>query len=255
MDIAERTALVTGGSGVVGSAIVERLAAAGADVTVGYHSDRDGAEAAVEAARDHGVEARAVRADLTDEDEAAELVDRADADDDLGVVIAAAGVTEPVPIEDLTAEHLERVLSINLTGTANVLRPAVDRLRSNGRGCDGGAGAVVAVSSVAAEIGSVDASYATAKGGLQGFVRAIARECGADGIRANVVAPGPVDSPMNDAIVEYLEDRRFRGHETVDTLLDRYEATPAEVAEAAVFLARHDFVTGETLRVDGGMSL
>lgn len=249
MDLGERAALVTGGSGTIGAAVVDRLAAAGANVTVGYHADRDGAEAAVDAARDQGVEATAVQADVTDEDAATELVERADADDDLGVVVAAAGVTEPVPIEDLTAEHLERVLSINVTGTANVVRPAVERLRANGDG------AVVAVSSVAAEIGSVDASYATAKSGLQGFVRAIARECGADGIRANVVAPGPVDSPMNDAIVEYLEEQRFRGHETVDTQLDRYEATPREVAEAAVFLARHEFVTGEVLHVDGGMSL
>lgn len=249
MDMADRTALVTGGSGEIGSAVVEKLAGAGADVVVGYHSDDEGAERAVDAAAEQGVDARAAAADLTNESEAAELVEEADADGNLGVVVAAAGVTAPVPIEELTADHLERVLSINVTGTVNVARPAIERFRER----DGGA--LVAISSVAAEIGSVDASYATAKGGLEGFVRALARECGADGIRANVVAPGPVDSPMNDAIVESLEERRFRGHETVDTLLDRYEATPAEVAEAAVFLARHDFVTGETLRVDGGMSL
>lgn len=249
MNLGETSALVTGGSGVIGTAVVDRLAAAGADVTVGYLTDRAGAENAVEAARDHGVDGRAVQADLTEAAECAELVAAADADGDLGVVVTAAGVTRPRPIEDLTAEHLERLFSLNVSGTATVAREAVERFRER----DGGA--IVAVSSVAAEIGSVDASYATAKGGLQGFVRALARECGADGIRANVVAPGPVDSPMNDGIVEYLEAQRFRGHGTVDTLLDRYEATPAEVAEAAVFLARHDFVTGEVLHVDGGMSL
>lgn len=249
MDIAEQGALVTGGSGAIGSVVVERLAAAGADVTVGYHRDATGAEKAVAAARDRGVDARAVRADLTDADEAADLVAAADADEGLRVVVSAAGVTEPTSIEDLTPDHLERILSVNVTGTANVARPAVERLRANG------GGAVVAVSSVAATMGSVDTSYAAAKGGLEGFVRALARECGADGVRANAVAPGPVDSPMNDDVVESLEARRFRGHETVDTLLDRYEATPEEVAEAAVFLARHEFVTGEILHVDGGMSL
>lgn len=249
MNLADTGALVTGGSGVVGSAVVERLAAAGADVTVGYHDDAEGADAAVAAAREHGVEATAVQADLTDEAAAERLIEVADADGDFGVVVSAAGVTAPVPIEEVTADHLERVLSINVTGTANVVRPAVERFRDHGRG------AIVAVSSVAAEMGTVDTTYATAKGGLQGFVRALARECGADGIRANVVAPGPVDSPMNDGIVESLESRRFRGHESVDTLLDRYEATPAEVADAAVFLARNEFVTGEVLHVDGGMSL
>ena len=249
MDIAERGALVTGGSGVIGTAIVERLAAAGANVTVGYHRNAEAADRAVASAREHGVDARAVQADLTDEDAAANLVDVADANGDLAAVVSAAGVTEPTPIEDLTAERLERVLSLNVTVAANVARPAVEHFRER----DGGA--FVAVSSVAAAIGSVDTSYATAKGGLHGFVRALARECGADGIRANAVAPGPVDSPMNDGIVEYLEAQRFRGHDTVDTLLDRYEATPTEVAEAAVFLARHEFVTGEVLNVDGGMSL
>ena len=252
MDLSERAALVTGGSGVIGAAIVDRLAAAGADVTVGYHSDADGAERAADAARDHGVDATTVRADVTDEDDVERLVDVADADDDLGVVATAAGVTAPEPIEDLTADHLDRVLSTNVTGTATVAREAVERFRANDAA---ESGSIVAITSVAASIGSVDTSYATAKGGLHGFVRALARECGADGIRANAVAPGPVDSPMNDGIVEYLEAQRFRGHQTVDTLLDRYEATPAEVADAALFLARHDFVTGEVLHVDGGMSL
>lgn len=249
MNLSDRTALVTGGSGAVGRAVVDELAAAGADVTVGYHENDEHAERAVRNAQDHGVDARAVQADVTDPQAVADLVSRADEGSDLGVVVTAAGVTEPTSIEELTPAVLDRVLQVNVTGTASVARAAVERFRA------GDGGAIVAVSSVAAEIGSVDASYATAKGGLHGLVRALARECGADGIRANAVAPGPVDSPMNDRIVESLEDRRFRGHRTVDTLLDRYEATPAEVAEAVRFLAEHEFVTGEVLHVDGGMSL
>lgn len=249
MDLSDRSALVTGGSGAVGRAVVAELAAAGADVTVGYHQDRESAEAAAASARERGVVATPVQADVTDAEDVEALVDAANEDDDLGVVVAAAGVTRPTPIEDLTPDILDAVLDVNVTGTATVARAAVERLRGN----DGGA--IVAVSSVAAEIGSVDASYATAKGGVHGLIRALARECGPDGIRANAVAPGPVDSPMNDRIVESLEERRFRGHRTVDTLLDRYEATPAEVADAVRFLAEHDFVTGEVLHVDGGMSL
>jgi 3-oxoacyl-[acyl-carrier protein] reductase len=113
----------------------------------------------------------------------------------------------------------------------------------------------VLVTSVAAEMGTVDAGYATAKAGLHGFVRALARECGADGVRVNAVVPGPVESPMNDDVLEHLETTRFRGHRTVDTLLDRYEAQPEEVAAAVRFLATQAFVTGEFLHVDGGMSL
>lgn len=249
MDLSDSAALVTGGSGAVGRAVVEELAAAGADVTVGYHEEAEAAAAATESAREHGVDAAAVRADVTDPDAVEELVSQADAEGDLEVVVAAAGVTQPTPIEEVTPDVLDRILAVNVTGTATVARAVVERYRA------GDGGAIVAISSVAAEIGTVDAAYATAKGGLHGLVRALARECGADGIRANAVAPGPVDSPMNDRVVEYLEDRRFRGHRTVDTLLDRYEATPTEVAEAVRFLAEQDFVTGEVLHVDGGMTL
>ncbi|MFB6074755.1 MAG: SDR family NAD(P)-dependent oxidoreductase [Haloarculaceae archaeon] len=252
MDLAESVALVTGGSGAVGQAVVEELARSGADVTVGYHTDEAGAEAAVEAARAHGVDARAVQADLTDEDDAERLVADAAEQGDLRALVTAAGVTDPGPLADLDAERLERLLAVNVGGTVAVTRAASERMRT---GAGGPGGAIVAVSSVAAEMGTVDAGYAAAKGGVDGFVRAVARELGAEGVRANVVAPGPVETPMNDDVVASLEARRFRGHGTVDTLLDRYEATPGEVAAAARFLLSHGFVTGEVLHVDGGMSL
>ncbi|MFB6309249.1 MAG: SDR family NAD(P)-dependent oxidoreductase [Haloarculaceae archaeon] len=248
MDLADSVALVTGGSGAIGQAVAEELARAGASVAVGYHSDEEGAQRAVERAEAHGVTARALQADVTDEDAAAGLVEQAAAMGDLRALVVCAGVTDPHAIEDLDAETLDRVLSVNVTGAANVARPAVEQFRGKG-------GAVVAVSSVAADLGTVDATYATAKAGLQGFVRALARELGPEGVRANVVAPGPVDTPMNDRIVEFLEAQRFRGHDTVDTLLDRYEAQPEEVAEAVRFLVTHEFITGEILRVDGGLSL
>jgi 3-oxoacyl-[acyl-carrier protein] reductase len=248
MDLPDGTALVTGGSGTVGTAVVGALARGGMDVAVGYHADEDGATAAAAAAREHGVRATAVRGDVTDPDEAAGLVAEAAQLGPLRVVVNGAGVTDPHPIEDLPPESLRRSLAVNVEGAVNVARPAVARLREAG-------GALVNVSSVAGEIGTVDTSYATAKAGLLGFTRALAREVGADGVRINAVAPGPVESAMNDAILEYLERRRFRGHRTVDSLLDRYEARPAEVADAVRFLAANEFVTGEVLHVDGGMSL
>lgn len=248
-DSTNSRALVTGGSGAIGAAVVENLARYGWDVVIGYRSNKEGAVDVVERAEQHGVDAQTVRADVTDEEAVQRLVECAVGGGDLRALVTCAGVTDPHSISEVTDETLEHILSINVTGTALVAREAVEHMRTR----EGGV--VVAVSSVAAELGTVDTTYATAKGGIESFVRALARELGHEGVRANIVSPGPVDTPMNDAIVEHLEQQRFRGHETVDTLLDRYEATPEEVADAVRFLIEHKFITGEVLHIDGGMSL
>lgn len=252
MELTETTALVAGGSGTVGRATVPALARAGADVVVGYHTDGAGADAAAERARNAGQEATTVAADLTDPEETAALVDVAAErfESRFGVLIDCSGRTDPRALEELDRSTLSGLLETNVAGSVGLAREAVRRFRDAGEG-----GGVVLVTSVAAEMGTVDAGYATAKAGLHGFVRALARECGADGIRVNGVVPGPVESPMNDDVLEHLEATRFQGHHTVDTLLDRYEARPEEVAEAVRFLATREFVTGEFLHVDGGMSL
>jgi 3-oxoacyl-[acyl-carrier protein] reductase len=256
MDLRETTALVAGGSGTVGRATVEALARAGADVVVGYHTDEAGADAAVGRAREAGREAIAVAADLTDPGETAALVETATErfEGRFGVLVDCSGRTDPRALEELDRATLSGLLETNVAGSVSLAREAVERFREASDGDEQGA-SVVLVTSVAAEMGTVDAGYATAKAGLHGFVRALARECGADGIRVNAVVPGPVESPMNDDVLEHLEATRFRGHHTVDTLLNRYEARPEEVAAAVRFLATQRFVTGEFLHVDGGMSL
>jgi 3-oxoacyl-[acyl-carrier protein] reductase len=243
----EGTALVTGGSGEIGRAIAAELAREGLDVAVGYHADESGARSATEAVETHGRDARIVQADVGDPEEAAELVESARGLGALSVVVNAAGVVAPGSIES-APERIGETLSVNVEGAVNVAAAAVDALR-------GTEGAIVNVGSVAADAGTVDVTYAASKAGVVGLTRALARELGPEGIRVSAVAPGPVETPMDDAITDSLEDRRFRGHHTVDTLLDRYEATPEEVADAVRFLATHPFVTGEVLRVDGGMAI
>lgn len=254
MDCASTGAVVTGGSGTIGAAVVDELARAGTDVTVAYHTDAAGANAATEQARERGVHAQTVEADVTDPAEARALVETAADFADLGIVVHCAGITELGAIEDIGPDAFGRSFAVDVEGAMNVAGPAIEAMRE-ARSDREHTGAVVAVSSVAALAGTVSIPYAASKAGLVGAMRALARECGADGITANVVCPGPVESAVNDDIIESLEDRRFRGHQTVDTLLGRYEAQPSEVAEAVAFLAGHGFVTGETLAVDGGLTL
>lgn len=242
-----QTVLVTGGSGSIGRAIAPAFAKTGFDVAVAYHRDENGAQTTVEAVEEHGQRAMSIQADISEREEAASVVEHAVELGPVSVVVNAAGTINPGSIEEAPAA-IGQSLAVNVEGAINVTAPAIDHLRREN-------GSVINVSSVAAVSGTVDTTYASAKAGLLGFTRALAREVGPDGIRVNAVAPGPVDTPMNDEIVESLEDRRFRGHHTVDTLLDRYEATPEEVASAVQFLATHEFITGEVLHVDGGMAL
>lgn len=241
------SALVTGGSGSIGRAIAAELARVDLDVAIGYHSDEDGARRAADAVEACGRNAAIVQGDVTDSDAAATLVDRANELGELSVLVNAAGIATPGSIED-APDRIGDVLSANVEGVVAVSAAAVASLRETG-------GAIVNIGSVAADIGTVDVTYAASKAGVVGVTRALARELGSDGIRVSAVSPGPVDTPMDDEITESLEERRFRGHHTVDTLLDRYEATPEEVATAVRFLATHEFVTGEVLHVDGGMTI
>jgi 3-oxoacyl-[acyl-carrier protein] reductase len=241
------TVLVTGGSGSIGRAVALSFAQAGFDVAVAYHRNNDGARKTATTVEDHGQRATVMQADISNREAAAAVVEQAGDLGPLSVVVNAAGTIDPGPIEDAPAT-IRQLLAVNVEGAINVTTPAVERLRRRN-------GSVVNVVSAAAVCGTVDTTYATSKAGLLGFTRALAREVGQDGIRVNAVAPGPVDTPMNDAITESLEDRRYRGHHTVETLLDRYEATPEEVASAIRFLAIHEFITGEVLHVDGGMAL
>lgn len=242
------TALVTGGSGAIGRASAVKLAQTGLDVAVGYYNNEEGANKSANVVESHGQTATTVQGDVSDPEDATELVETALEHGPLVTVVNAAGITDPVPIENAPTS-IEHVLAVNVEGAVNVTSAAIDHLR------EADTGSVISVSSVAATLGTVDTTYATSKAGLLGFTRSLAREVGPDGIRVNAVAPGPVDTPMNDEVTESLEDRRFKGHHTVDTLLDRYEATPEEVAEAVQFLVTHHFITGEVLHVDGGMSI
>lgn len=243
----DTVALVTGGSGAVGRAVAPMLARSGFNVAIAYYRDKAGASTAAEAVREYGQRATIVQADVRDTEETAALVKQAATLGPVALLVNGAGAVDPGPIDE-APDSIGELLAVNVEGAINVTTPAIEQLREND-------GSVVNISSVAAVRGTVDTTYATSKAGLVGFTRSLAREVGPDGVRVNAVAPGPVDTPMNDTITDSLEDRRFRGHHTVDTLLDRYEATPEEIASAVRFLATHKFITGEVLHVDGGMAL
>ncbi|MFC6719331.1 SDR family NAD(P)-dependent oxidoreductase [Natrialbaceae archaeon GCM10025810] len=242
------TVIVTGASRGIGRATAERLAA-DRDVVVNYRRDADAANETVErieADEDAG-SATAIRADVSDSDEATRLVEEArDAFGPVEVVVNNAGIVRPAALEDLEPETFLEVLETNLAGAFSVTRGAADDLRET-------AGDVVMVSSIGGTAGTVDASYAASKSGLHGLTRALARELGDDGVQVNAVAPGPVETEMNEVIVDYLESVDFRGHEGIDTHLPQYACDPDDVAHSVEYLVENPYVQGEILCVNGGM--
>lgn len=240
--------LVTGGSRGIGRATATHLAATGADaVAINYHESETAAADTAAAVEERGAEAVTIQADVSDSGQADDLVAEAvDALGGLDAVVNNAGIVRPDRATGIDDEQWQAVLGVNLDGAFYVTRAALPHLQAS-------AGDVVFLSSIGGTAGTVDAGYAASKAGLHGLTRALAREYGEDDVQVNAVAPGPVDTELNEAIVDYLERVDFRGHESLDTHLPEYACPPEEVAKAVGYLLDSEFTHGEIVNVNGGM--
>ena len=233
-----RTALVTGGSRGIGRAIAVELAGAGASVVVGYRSGKDEAEAVAEEAG-----GRAVQADVSDAEEAARLVADAGEPD---VLVNNAGLTRDGLLPRMPDEDWRDVIETNLSSVFYTCRAAVRPMMKRR------AGAIVNISSVVGLHGNPgQTNYAASKAGIIGLTKALARELGSRGVRANVIAPGYITSRLTDEISEEMRSQMLQ-----NTPLGRL-GDPEDVAGAVRFLCSDaaKFITGEVLLVDGGLGL
>lgn len=237
--------LVTGASRGIGRSIA--LALAGEhDVAVNYRRSEGEAARVVDQIRDRGSDALAVGADVSDSEAVVSMITEVvDGLGGLDAVVNNAGIVDPDLATEIDDEQWRRVLDTNLTGAFNVTRAALPHIEPDGD--------VVFVSSIGGTGGTVDTSYAASKAGLHGLTRALAREYGDSGLQVNAVAPGPVETEMNGAILEYLEAIDFRGHENVDTHLPEYACQPEDVAHTVQYLLENEYIQGEIVNVNGGM--
>jgi len=229
---------VTGGSRGIGAAIVRELARAGADVVLGFRAGADEAAAVAEE-----VGGRAVQADISSPDEAARLVANAG---ELDILVNNAGLTRDGVLARMSDADWRDVLETNLSSVFYTCRAVTRAMMKKRRG------AIVNVSSIVAVHGNWgQTNYAASKAGIIGFTKSLARELGSRGVRANVVAPGYVDTRLTDVLPEEAKQQMLQA-----TPLARF-GEPRDVAGAVRFLCSDEaaFITGEVLLVDGGLGM
>jgi NAD(P)-dependent dehydrogenase (short-subunit alcohol dehydrogenase family) len=242
MTLTQRVALITG-SKRIGAVIGRRFAEAGADVALAYNRSHDEAEEAARNVRALGRRALLVKADITDPSECAHLVDRTARElGRLDVLVNMASLYQARPFDELRIEDWDAQLHVDLRAPYLCARAAVPHMRKQGGGRIINFADWVAASGRPRYLGYVP--YYVAKRGVIALTEALALELAGDGILVNCIAPGPILAPPGTSAAELAAVERA-------TPLGRWGGED-EIAKTAMFLVDSDFVTGETIRVDGG---
>ena len=243
----KQTAIVTGGSRGIGRAVAVRLAKDGMNLVINYRGNSAAAEETERMCRELGAEVLLVQGDVSLAEDCEKLAAQAkEAFGRVDVLVNNAGITRDGLLARMTEENFRAVLDVNLVGPWNMMK-AVNRIMMKQR-----YGRIVNLSSVTGLMGNMgQTNYAAAKAGILGMTKSYAREVASRGITVNAVAPGFIDTDMTEAMPEGAKDKIITGIPMGRT------GKPEDVAEAVAFLASEPagYITGEVLRVDGGMTM
>lgn len=250
MDLADASALVTGGASGLGLATARRLAAAGASVTIVDLPASAGADVAAELG---GVFAPA---DVTDAEQVASAVATAAASGSLRVVVNCAGIAPPAKVLDREGvptplADFERIIRVNLVGTYNVIAQASAAMAQAEPTADGDRGVILSTASVAAFDGQIgQPAYAASKGGVHAMTLPIARELARYGIRVVTIAPGIMETPMLMGLPQAAQDSLGQQVPYPQRL-----GKPDEYARLVMSIVDNGYLNGETIRLDGAIRM
>lgn len=243
MELKGKNVFITGSTRGIGLAMAHKFASLGSNIVLNGRREID--EVLVSEFSDYGVQVIPISGDVSDSTDAKRMVE--EAIEKLGsvdILVNNAGITKDKLMLKLTEEDFEQVLKVNLVGAFNMTQ-AVLKPMSKAR-----QGAVINVSSVVGLIGNVgQANYAASKAGLIGFTKSVAREVAARNVRVNAIAPGMIESDMTDVLSDKVKEATL-----AQIPMKRFGNTN-EVAEVAAFLARQEYLTGQVIAIDGGLTM
>lgn len=240
-----KVAVVTGGSRGIGKATAQKLVSLGADIAIVYRSEDAAATELCSELQQQGVKAEPFKLDVSVYDDAKETVDRImETFGHIDILVNCAGITKDRLIAMMKEDGFDAVINVNLKGTFNMIKhctPVFMKQRS---------GKIINLASVSGIIGNAgQANYSASKAGIIGLTKSVAKELAGRGVCCNAVAPGFVETEMTANL--------SKNNKLVDQIPMKRMGQPDEVAELIAFLASpvSDYITGEVIKIDGGIAI
>lgn len=243
MQLTNKNVFVTGSSRGIGLAIAHKFAHLGANVVL--NSRGAISEELLAEFSNYGVKVVPISGDVSDFADAKRMIDQAIAElGSVDVLVNNAGITQDTLMLKMTEEDFEKVIKINLTGAFNMTQAVLKQMIKAREG------AIINMSSVVGLMGNIgQANYAASKAGLIGFTKSVAREVANRNVRVNALAPGMIESDMTAVLSDKVKEA------TLVQIPMKHFGQAEHIADATVFLAGQDYLTGQVLAVDGGLSM
>lgn len=243
MKLENKNVFITGSSRGIGLAIAHKFASLGANVVL--NSRGEISEELLAEFKPYGVKVLAISGDVSDFTDAKRMVDQAiEGLGSVDVLVNNAGITQDTLMLKMTEEDFEKVLKVNLTGAFNMTQAVLKQMLKAREG------AIINMSSVVGLMGNIgQANYAASKAGLIGFTKSVAREVANRNVRVNAIAPGMIESDMTAVLTDKVKDAMLA------QIPMKQFGQAEQVADVTAFLASQDYLTGQVIAIDGGLTM